>query len=138
MLSRGGRQVHEIPSWLLSEGTRRLSAIFAVLAVEPRPSLIVIEEIENGLDPWTLTLVYGALHDAAAEGIQIILTTHSPFLLDSVPIEDVIHVRREGGDIELHAHLGVQLKCTKYENVVPPGAMYVSDYFDESDKGRRG
>src|SRR5262249_23066633 len=60
--------VHAIPAWLLSEGTRRIAAIFALLESSPPPSLIAVEEIENGLDPWTLQFVLRALREAASDG----------------------------------------------------------------------
>ena len=56
------------------------------LEARPRPSVLIVEEIENGLDPWTLEFVFQALRDASteADGTQVIVTTHSPFLLDHV------------------------------------------------------
>lgn len=45
---RSGRQNFKIPAWMLSEGTRRLTAILALLTCQPAPSLLCIEEIENG------------------------------------------------------------------------------------------
>jgi predicted ATPase len=134
MRSQGGRRQFDIPAPLLSEGTRRLTAIFALLESEPRPSFIAIEEIENGFDPWTLTVVFDALRDAAAEGTQILLTTHSPYLLDHVRPEEVIHVRRENGDTSYHP-LTSYKETLKYKGVVAPGALYVSKYL--SNAGRR-
>jgi predicted ATPase len=87
-----------IPSWMLSEGTRRMTAIFALLAHRPGPSLLCIEEIENGLDPISVRKVLGHLKEASARGVQVILTTHSPWLLDDVDLEDVQVVRRVNGD----------------------------------------
>ncbi len=127
MRSRGGNKVFPIPAWLLSEGTRRLTAIFALLAREPRPKLIVIEEIENGLDPWTLRFVFKALREASEQGVQILLTTHSPFLLDHVESEEVIHVTREHGETR-YTRIEEYAEVADYKGVVPPGAMYLSGY----------
>jgi predicted ATPase len=134
MRSQGGRRQFDIPAPLLSEGARRLTAIFALLESRPRPSLIVIEEIENGLDPWTLRVVFDALRDATAEGTQIVLTTHSPFLLDHVAPEQVIHVTREHGDTSYHPMEDYE-ETLKYRGVVAPGALYVSKYLSRA--GRR-
>jgi predicted ATPase len=133
MLARGGTRVFQIPSWLLSEGTRRLTAIFALLATRPRPSLIAIEEIENGLDPWTLQFVFQALRDAADDGVQIILTTHSPFLLDHVHPDEIIHVTRAQGETSYTPIDGYQ-EVAKYKGMVAPGAMYISGYFQGKKK----
>ena len=97
MKSRGAMATYEIPSWLLSEGTRRLTAIFALLVHPRRPSLLVIEEIENGLDPWTLAIVFQHLRAASQSGVQVVLTTHSPYLLDHVEPDDVLVVERVAG-----------------------------------------
>src|SRR2546422_6622738 len=80
----------KVPGWLLSTGTLRIVALLALLRHPKPPPLIVIEEIENGLDPRTLNLLAQELHAATAAGIQIIATTHSPYFLDSVPLESVI------------------------------------------------
>lgn len=125
----GGRKDFQLPAWMLSEGTRRIVAIFALLELDPPPSLIAIEEVENGLDPWTLEIVLDALRNAAASGIQIILTTHSPFLLDHVEASQVIHVRRAHGDTTYEPISDFE-EITKYEGVLAPGAMYLSRLFE--------
>lgn len=128
MIWRGGSRNVDLPSWMLSEGTRRLTALFALLAARPRPSLLVIEEIENGLDPWTLELVFQELRDAAAEGTQVILTTHSPFLLDHVSVEEVVHVERNKGH-STYTAISAYSDVAKFKDAVAPGAMYIAGYF---------
>lgn len=132
MRARGGTRPFDIPSSLLSEGMRRLVAIFALLEIDPAPSLLAIEEIENGLDPWTLEQVLDALREVSGE-IQILLTTHSPFLLDHVLPEEVIHVRREQGDTT-YERVSELAQVARYEQVLAPGAMYLADVFS-AEKG---
>jgi predicted ATPase len=124
----GGSRRIDLPSWMLSEGTRRITALFALLAARPRPSLLIIEEIENGLDPWTLELVFQALRDAAAEGTQVIVTTHSPFLLDHVRVEEVVHVQRIKGD-STYTAIRDYSDVVQFADAVAPGAMYIAGYF---------
>jgi predicted ATPase len=111
---RSGMSQFPIPAWMLSEGTRRITAILALLQRDPPPSLLCIEEIENGLDPWSVQIVLDHLQQAARRGVQVIVTTHSPWLLDHVPIETIIQVRRQDGD-------------TRYEPRVPAGTRYVNE-----------
>jgi predicted ATPase len=125
---KGGSRKIDLPSWMLSEGTRRITALFALLAARPRPSLLIIEEIENGLDPWTLELVFQELRDATSEGTQVILTTHSPFLLDHVRVEEVVHVQRTTGHSTYHA-IGGYSDVAQFGDAVAPGAMYIAGYF---------
>jgi predicted ATPase len=129
MRARGGSKPFPIPSWLLSEGTRRLVTLFSLLAVRPRPSLLAIEEIENGLDPWTLTDVFKELRLASEEGIQVLLTTHSPFLLDHVQPDEVLRVLRSNGDTTF-TPVSEFSTVAKYADVVAPGAMYLSGFLD--------
>lgn len=95
---KAGRKQFSIPSWMLSEGTRRMTAIFSLLAHPRGPSLLCIEEVENGLDPIAVRKVLNHLKEASLRGMQVIVTTHSPWLLDDVDLRDVQIVRRALGD----------------------------------------
>ena len=88
----------KVPGWLLSTGTLRILSLLALLRHPTPPPLVVIEEIENGLDPRTINLLIEEIKAANDEGIQVIATTHSPYLLDSVPLESVVLVERVDGE----------------------------------------
>lgn len=122
---RTGRSQFPIPSWMLSEGTRRLTAILALLVREPAPSLLCIEEIENGLDPWTVRTVLRHLQSAADRGTQVILTTHSPWVLDDVPIDSILQVRRTEGDTR-YEHFASRPEIAAFAPSVPAGTRYVN------------
>jgi predicted ATPase len=115
-----------IPAWMLSEGTRRLTALFALLHHDPPPSLLCIEEIENGLDPWTLITVLKELQSAAERGVQIIVTTHSPWLLDHVELASILYVRRENGETR-YERFADRADVKAYQGRVPAGAIYVHE-----------
>ncbi len=117
---------HEVPAWMLSEGTRRITAILALLVRRPAPTLLCIEEIENGLDPWTVLRVLDQLRSAADRGIQIIITTHSPWLLDHVALESIIQVRRRGGET-LYERFADRTEVKDYSDSVPPGTIFVQE-----------
>ena len=71
----------------LSDGTLRFLFLLTVLA-SPNPApLIAIDEPETGLHPSMLPIIAEYAVDAS-ERTQVILTTHSPQLLDA--FEDVI------------------------------------------------
>ena len=112
---RSGASPFPIPAWMLSEGTRRITAILALLAHESPPTLLCIEEIENGLDPWSALAVLEALKSASRRGVQVVLTTHAPWLLEHVEVDEILHVERTAGDTvysrfadrqDVHAYLG--------------------------------
>lgn len=97
--SQNGEPV-EIPAWVLSEGTRRLTSMLAVILRESPPPLLCIEEIENGFDPWTLRFVLEELVACAERGTQVMLTTHSPHLMNMIPREVFQFVSRTDGGTE--------------------------------------
>lgn len=86
----------KLPSWLLSTGTLRILALLAVLRHPTPPSLLVIEEIENGLDPRTIQLVVDEMRDFVQADLgQIIITTHSPYFLDLLSLSQIVVVERD-------------------------------------------
>ncbi|MDM8569288.1 ATP-binding protein [Thiotrichales bacterium HSG1] len=86
----------KIADWLLSTGTLRIVALLALLRHPNPPPLIVIEEIENGLDPRTIRLMVEEICKIIKAGkTQIILTTHSPYFLDLLQPEQVVLVERD-------------------------------------------
>lgn len=86
----------KVPGWMLSTGTLRLLALLALLRHPSPPPLIVVEEIENGLDPRSIHLIVEEIRNAVHDGTtQIILTTHSPYLLDLLTLEHLVLVERD-------------------------------------------
>ena len=70
------------PSADLSDGTLRFLYLLAILANPDPPGLIAIDEPETGLHPTMLRIVAEYARDAAGR-TQVVLTTHSPELLDA-------------------------------------------------------
>ena len=66
----------------LSDGTLRFLFLIAVLANPDPPPVIAIDEPESGLHPSMLPIVAEYARDASIRS-QVILTTHSPELLDA-------------------------------------------------------
>jgi predicted ATPase len=87
---------YEIPGWLMSTGSLRALPLIALLFDPDPPPVIFIEEIENGLDPRTIGLIVDLLKTATRSGrTQIIATTHSPYLLDQLELDDVLLCERK-------------------------------------------
>jgi predicted ATPase len=80
---------HHIPSSDISDGTLRILGFLTALYQENTPSIICFEEIENGVHPWLLHKMMELLKIVSTEGItgkpvQVLITTHSPVLLNYV------------------------------------------------------
>lgn len=72
----------KIPATRLSDGTLRYLALLTLLCDPTPPPLICIEEPELGLHPDVLPTLANLLRDAS-ERTQLVVTTHSPILLDA-------------------------------------------------------
>ena len=81
----------------MSDGTLRFLAILTSLLTRPRGSLLVIEEVDNGLHPSRSELLLSMLRNVGERrGVDIMVTTHNPALLDAmgtsmVPFITVAH-----------------------------------------------
>ncbi|MHB8897350.1 MAG: AAA family ATPase [Thermoguttaceae bacterium] len=88
----------KVPGWLLSTGTLRVLALLSCLRHPTPPPLLVIEELENGLDPRSIQLLVEEIRAALSSGeTQIIVTTHSPYLLDLLDLSHIVVVERVDG-----------------------------------------
>jgi predicted ATPase len=80
-----------------SDGTLRVAGILTALLQEPPVSLIIIEEPELTVHPGALPLLYDFLKEASRRS-QVLLTTHSPELLDLLDPQEVrIVIRGQEG-----------------------------------------
>jgi predicted ATPase len=71
----------------MSDGTLRAIGLLAAVFQRPVPSLIVIEEPEATIHPGALESVLDLLRHAS-KLMQVVITTHSPELLDAKWIDD--------------------------------------------------
>ena len=70
------------PAPVLSDGTLRFAAITAAFFQPDMPSLLTLEEIENGIHATRLRLLVELLRNRAqSKHAQVIVTTHSPIVL---------------------------------------------------------
>ena len=76
-------------SFSLSDGTLRVLAIAAALYGAPEGSLVVIEEVDNGIHPSRIKHLVDKMYEIAAERkIQILVTTHDPAMMDAIPPQE--------------------------------------------------
>lgn len=92
-----------IPGWLLSSGTLRILALLSMFDTPKKPSVLFVDEIENGLDPRTIGLLLNEIRSETTSGeMQIFITTHSPYLLDLLPIESIIVTEKKVDICKFH------------------------------------
>ena len=81
------------PATLLSDGTLRLLAISAGILSVPRNSMVVIEEIDNGIHPSRISHIVSQLYRIAEKrDIQILVTTHNPAVMSAIPLREIGNV----------------------------------------------
>lgn len=73
----------------ISDGTLRYLLLLSVLFNPERGSLVCIEEPETGLHPDMINTISDAIKQSS-KNTQVIVTTHSPLLLNSFDIEDIL------------------------------------------------
>jgi predicted ATPase len=76
-----------------SDGTLRVAGIVTALLQEPAVPVIGIEEPELTVHPGAIPLLYDFLKQASDRS-QVLVTTHSPELLDLMDVDDVRVVNR--------------------------------------------
>lgn len=89
-LLRTSRGKHSIPATSLSQGTLLALAMLTLSYLPDPPFIICLEEPDRGIHPRLLRDVQDALYrlsypenyDEDREPVQVIATTHSPYLLD--------------------------------------------------------
>ena len=91
----------------MSDGSLRFLAILAALLTRPEGSLLVVEEVDNGLHPSRAQLLLRMLREVGSERtVDVVVTTHNPALLDAmgtemVPFITVAHRDQASGDSRL-------------------------------------
>ncbi len=99
--SSGGKELHfalrsgaVIPASQMSDGIV-LAAALVLISLGTGTRRLLIEEPENGLHPRQLRVVAEMIRSIATEhGTQVVLTTHSPLLLNHFGAEETLLVTR--------------------------------------------
>lgn len=91
---------------MMSEGTVRILGILLALRQTPRPSIVLIDEIEDSLHPFAQSVLLDPI-EAASEEFPAVVSTHSPEVLshDSARGERIRIVQWREGASFVH-HLG--------------------------------
>jgi len=104
-------QTHEIDARGMSDGTLRYLAIVTALLTRESGSLLVIEEVDNGLHPSRAHILVDMLKTLGKErGIDVIVTTHNPALLDAAGVRMVPFITVAHRDIHTGASHLTQLE----------------------------
>ena len=85
----------ELPSWMISESTLRLTALTlpAYYRELQETGIFVVEEPENGIHPGAIHAVFDSL--SSMYNSQVLLTTHSPAFVNLASLDKLICFTRD-------------------------------------------
>jgi predicted ATPase len=101
---------HQIPAKDLSQGTLLALAMLTLAYLPDPPSMVCLEEPDRSIHPWLFRRVQDALYRLSypescgekREPVQVIATTHSPYLLDLYKEhpEEIVMASRVGQNVK--------------------------------------
>jgi energy-coupling factor transporter ATP-binding protein EcfA2 len=94
-----------LPASQVSDGLLLVLAYLAILYMPEPPRVLLIEEPETGIHPRRLREVIEILRELieSQPHTQVVMTTHSPYVLDSFKPEEVTLCRKEAdGSVSVH------------------------------------
>jgi energy-coupling factor transporter ATP-binding protein EcfA2 len=127
------------PGHLLSEGTRTLLALLTIIHQITPPPLLLIEDLDHSLHPRLFEGFVEYLRDVCRERrIQVIATTHNPYLLDcfSENYDAVLIAKKIDGASTL-SNFGEELRVYYSKDpgaeIAPLSDLYLRGYVGASD-----
>jgi predicted ATPase len=121
-----------VPAALASEGTILALALLGAVRGAERPRLVLLDDVEKALHPtaqWELVRCLRRLLESEPQ-LQLLVTTHSPYVVDEFEAEDVIalgldasgHTRaRPLSDHPDHARLRGELRAGEFWSSLTQG-----------------
>lgn len=118
----------------MSDGTLKAFAYLLLLALPNPPSLLCIEEPENGLYHKLLDMLVREWRDFASRGngaTQLFITTHQPCLVDNLSPDEVwiLEKQQDGFSTARRASSSALVENLVQEGL-PLGNLWYSDYLD--------
>ena len=104
-----------------SDGTLRLLALLTALIQRPSRALVAIEEPELTVHPGALRVLWDKMVEVSAH-TQILITTHSPDLLDFCSADQLRVVEKVNGDTRI-GPVAAEQKAMIHKRLVAPGQL---------------
>jgi predicted ATPase len=115
-----------LPAYQVSEGTLLVLGLLAALYAPDRPSLVLLDDLDRGLHPKAqrelISLLRGLLQTSPE--LQIIASTHSPYLLDSMEPNEVRMTLLGDDGATVCAALADHPQFEKWKDEMAPGEMW--------------
>jgi predicted ATPase len=129
---------HLVPASQASDGTLLVLAYLAVLHLPQPPRVLLVEEPENGIHPKRLRDVLGVLREFIQQQThtQVVLTTHSPYMLDLFKPEEVtLCTMQDNGEVKT-TRLSESPAVTNQTDVFTLGEIWTAEGDDAIAKAQ--
>jgi len=124
ILQENSENSKPLPGWLLSSGTLRVLALLTMFETPKKPSVLFIDEVENGLDPRTIGMLINLIQDEfATNAMQVIVTSHSPYFLDLVPLTSIVVAEKDQEGSKFHVPANEEA-LNVWKEKFTPGKLY--------------
>ena len=115
-----------VPAEQVSEGTLYVLGLLTTLHTAGRPNLVLLDDLDRGLHPKAqkdLIALLRRLLDLNHD-LQIIATTHSPYMLDCMKVDEVRMTLLDDDGATMCAALTSHPKFPKWKDEITPGEMW--------------
>jgi predicted ATPase len=110
----------------VSEGTLLVLGLLAALHSTGLPNLVLLDDLDRGLHPKAqkelISLLRGLM--VMNNNLQIVATTHSPYMLDCMGVNEVRMTFLKDDGATVCAALNSHPKYPKWKNEMAPGEMW--------------
>lgn len=134
-VDRRGAEPIKFEAFSMSDGTLRVLGLITAVFQRPAPSLLVVEEPEASIHPGALGSILDVLR-LAGRFTQVVITTHSPEILDAKWIEDT-HLRImswEHGRSRID-HVSEAVRATLRKHLMGAGELLRSNALTQDELG---
>jgi predicted ATPase len=116
---------HKANASQMSDGTLRVLGLLTALYQVPRPAVIVLEEPEQTVNPGILAVLAESIKEVSRSA-QVIITTHSPHLLDQFAPEQIRAVDLDDGHTRI-SPVGPTQMSVVHDRLFTLGELLVSE-----------
>jgi predicted ATPase len=117
-----------LPAHAVSAGTLLTLGLLTAIAAPNPPSVILVDELERGLHPRALSDFLSQLRllQRKNENLQIIATSHSPYLLDLLTAEEILLTSFDEDGFALVSSLAAHPDYNRWKDFMAPGEFWSS------------
>ncbi len=116
-----------VKSMHISDGVLRLIAIIC-MGIKSKPnSIMLMDEIEDGINPLIATKLVKSLHETLIPNRQLIVTSHSSIMLDGFKPAEILYVYREkNGNVKVKKVFETSSEVKYMLDFMNPGEIWIN------------